>query len=63
MSDRSTQRVPTPGTAIDPSEHVFQIATGHIASTAPYVAARLRTADLLSERRRGRRPRRGWREG
>jgi hypothetical protein len=49
VSDHSTRTIPTPGTPVDPSQHVFQIATGYIASTALYVAARLRIADLLSE--------------
>jgi hypothetical protein len=34
--------------APDPSQYVFQIATGYVASTALYVAARLQIADRLA---------------
>jgi hypothetical protein len=47
VSDRSIETPPAPA-AIDPSQHVFQIATGYIASTALYVATRLRIADQLA---------------
>jgi hypothetical protein len=48
MTDRSAE-APAAAASIDPSQHIFQIATGYIASTALYVAARLRLADLLAD--------------
>jgi len=49
VTDRSQETHATPPAAADPSQHLLQIATGYIASTALYVAARLRVADLLGE--------------
>ena len=47
MTERSLEITGAPA-AVDPSQLVFQIATGYIASTALYVAARLRIADHLA---------------
>ena len=46
MTDRPSPNA-QPRPALDPSQHVFQIATGYIASTALYVATRFRIADHL----------------